>query len=94
MKKKQNNYIFNEENVKIDFDLFTTEELVTIFSFYNIMEKNHKHPLKPQIVIDAYNAYRKVINSIALEKKYGKQFEEKTGISIYHVIKQLKEKIN
>ena len=35
MKKKQNNYIFNEENVKIDFDLFTTEELVTIFSFYN-----------------------------------------------------------
>lgn len=80
-----------EETVKIDYELFTTEELVTIFSFFNLMEKNNRRAQKAQVVLDAYQAYRNTINSIALEKKYNKQFEDKTGISIYHVIKNLKE---
>ncbi len=94
MSKKINKEIGNiqEETVKIDYDLFNTEELVTIFSFFNIMEKNNKHPLKKEIVLDAYNNYRNTINSISLEKKYNKQFEDKTGICIYKVIKALKEK--
>lgn len=81
----------NEEIVKIDFDLFTTEEIVAIFSFYNLIERNNKHKVKPEIILNAYHNYRNIINSIALEKKYNKQFEDKTGISIYHVIKQLKD---
>lgn len=92
MKKKQNtNNTVTEEIVNIDFDLFNTEELVIIFSFYNLMQKNKKHSVKPQILLDAYQNYRNTINSIALEKKYNKEFEEKTGISIYHTIKKLKE---
>lgn len=92
MKKKQNtNNTVTEEIVNIDFDLFNTEELVIIFSFYNLMQKNKKHSVKPQILLDAYQNYRNTINSIALEKRYNKEFEEKTGISIYHTIKKLKE---
>lgn len=90
-KTKTNNNCNTDEIVKIDFDLFNTEELVVIFSFFNTMEKNNKHPLKPQVVLDAYQAYRNTINNMSLEKKYNKQFEEKTGISVYHVIKKLKE---
>lgn len=89
-KKKQTQN--TEEIVNIDFELFSTEEIVTIFSFYNLMEKNKKHPVKPAQLLSAYQAYRNIINSISLEKQYNKQFEEKTGISIYHVIKSLKEK--
>lgn len=81
-----------EEIVNIDFELFSTEEIVSIFSFYSLMEKNNKHPLKKELVLNAYQNYRNIINSISLEKQYNKQFEEKTGISIYHVIKNLKEK--
>lgn len=81
-----------DEIVKVDFELFSTEEIVSIFSFYNLMERNHKHPVKPAILLEAYQTYRNIINSIALEKNYNKQFEEKTGISIYHVIKNLKDK--
>lgn len=92
MKKKQDtNNTVTEEIVNIDFDLFNTEELVIIFSFYNLMQKNKKHSVKPQILLDAYQNYRNTINSIALEKRYNKEFEEKTGISIYHTIKKLKE---
>lgn len=80
-----------DETVKIDYELFTTEELVTIFSFFNLMERNNRRPQKAELILDAYQAYRNTINSIALEKKYNKQFEEKTGISIYHVVKKLKE---
>lgn len=90
-KNFSNNNIFSEEIVNIDFDLFNTEELVIIFSFYNLMQKNKKHPQKPQIVLNAYQEYRNTINSISLEKRYNKEFEEKTGISIYHTIKKLKE---
>ena len=89
--KNKNNIYKTDEIVKIDFDLFNTEELVIIFSFYNLMQKNKKHSVKPQILLDAYQNYRNTINSIALEKKYNKEFEEKTGISIYHTIKKLKE---
>lgn len=81
-----------DEIVKVDFELFTTEEIVSIFSFYNLMERNHKHPVKPELILSAYQTYRNIINSIALEKNYNKQFEDKTGISIYHVIKSLKDK--
>lgn len=90
-KKKQTQK--TEEIVKVDFELFTTEEIVTIFSFYSLMERNQKHPVKPKVVLDAYQTYRNIINSISLEKNYNKQFEDKTGISIYHVIKSLKEKL-
>ncbi len=89
-KKKQTTNM--EEIVNIDFELFSTEEIVSIFSFYSLMEKNNKHPLKKELVLNAYQNYRNIINSISLEKQYNKQFEEKTGISIYHVIKNLKEK--
>lgn len=90
--KDKNNIYKTDEIVKIDFDLFNTEELVVIYSFFSLMEKNSKHPQKPSVMLDAYKAYRNVINSIALEKNYNKQFEEKTGISVYHVIKALKDK--
>lgn len=90
MKNKKDLYK-TDEIVKIDFDLFNTEELVVIYSFFSLMEKNNKHPQKASAVLDAYKAYRNVVNSISLEKNYNKQFEEKTGISVYHVIKKLKE---
>ena len=89
-KKKQT--INTEEIVNVDFELFSTEEIVAIYSFYNLMERNNKHPQKKELVLNAYQTYRNIINSISLEKQYNKEFEEKTGISIYHVIKNLKEK--
>lgn len=89
-KKKQT--INTEEIVNVDFELFSTEEIVSIYSFYNLMERNNKHPQKKELVLNAYQTYRNIINSISLEKQYNKEFEEKTGISIYHVIKNLKEK--
>lgn len=89
-KKKQT--INTEEIVNVDFELFSTEEIVSIYAFYNLMERNNKHPQKKELVLNAYQTYRNIINSISLEKQYNKEFEEKTGISIYHVIKNLKEK--
>ena len=68
--KDKNNIYKTDEIVKIDFDLFNTEELVVIYSFFSLMEKNSKHPQKPSVMLDAYKAYRNVINSIALEKAF------------------------
>ena len=93
-KKKINNNVQNfEETVKVDYDLFTTEELVNIYSFFSLMERNNKHPLKATDVLNSYQVYRNTINSISLEKKYNKQFEDKTGICIYKVIKSIKDRM-
>jgi len=78
----------------IDYDIFTTDEIVKIYNFYGMVIKfNHGSKMysKSQI-LEGYNEYRRIINSIMIEKRYDKKFEEKTGKSIYKTIKEIKEK--
>lgn len=77
--------------LNIDYDLFTTEEIVKIFNFYSLIESTKHHLVKKEKLLESYNEYRKIINNVSLEKKYDKSFFEATGISIYHTIKTLKE---
>lgn len=75
--------------LQIDFEIFTVEEIATIYSFFDMVEKFHKHKISKQKLIESYNNYRKTINSIQLEKKYDKLFFNKTGISIYKTMQAL-----
>lgn len=95
MNKSNKNKYREEESqiVNIDFDLFKTEEIIVIYHFLSLIEKNNKHPVNPKVLVDEYNKYRKVINSIALEKKYDKEFFKKTGISIYHTVQEAQKLI-
>lgn len=76
----------NELSLSIDYDLFTTEEIVKIFNFYSFMERCHHHHIKEDEIISRYNEYRSIINNQSLQKKYDKNFEKSTGISIYKII--------
>lgn len=88
--KKQTNKIVKKTedlySYDIDYDIFTTEEIIKIINFYNLTIKYTKHKVKYDDFINSYNEYRNIINSIAMEKRYNKSFYEKTGISIYHLV--------
>lgn len=78
-----------ELSMDIDYDLFTTEEIVKIFNFYSFMSKVKNYHFSSTEIIDNYNKYRTLINNQTLQKKYDKKFEEITGISIYKIITDL-----
>ena len=88
MKNKTKN--INDFDFEIDYNLFTTEEIIKIINFYHNVMKYQKHQIAKETLIISYQEYRKTINSIALEKKYNQTFLEKTGISIYHLMKNIK----
>lgn len=86
----KNKNINNEEfTYEIDYDIFTTDEIIKIIGFYQNVIKYQKHKISKNDLKVSYLLYKNTINSIALEKKYNKNFLEKTGISIYHLIRSL-----
>ncbi len=83
-----------EEQIAIDIDYasFTTEEIIKIFDFFNLISIYVKSgKVKKQDLISSYHTYRNVLNSIAFEKRYNKMFEEKTGIKIYQTMRDLEQ---
>lgn len=68
----------------IDYDLFTTAEIIKIINFYNLILKADKY--SDEVIKKAYQEYRNIINSIALEKKYDALFFKETGVSIYRTV--------
>ncbi len=84
--KKEQNDAFSYD---IDYDIFTTEEIIKIIGFYQNVIKYTKRKISGALLKESYMEYKNIINSIALEKKYDKMFFEKTNISIYKTIKSL-----
>ena len=79
----------NNDSYNIDYDMFTTEEMIKIINFYNNVEKYVKPKISFETLKTSYIEYRITVNSIALEKRYNNNFYDKTGISIYHLMKNL-----
>lgn len=77
--------------MSIDYDLFTTEEIVKIFNFYSLMERTKHQNIKSETILESYREYKNIINNISLEKKYDQNFFKITGISIYQTIKRLED---
>jgi hypothetical protein len=78
-----------DETYEIDYDLFTIDEIVKIINFYHLMKKYVHHKVNKETIKNAYYEYKNIIHNLALEKKYNQRFFEKSGISIYQVIKSI-----
>lgn len=73
----------------IDYDMFNVEEIVKIINFFRLVEESKTRKIDKDTLIRRYNEYRNIINNIALEKKYDRMLFEKSGVSIYRLIKSL-----
>ncbi|CCY07460.1 MAG: hypothetical protein BHW12_00660 [Coprobacillus sp. 28_7] len=78
-----------DSNYVIDYDLFTTLEIIKIIEFFKLIEQTRTKVIKPEILLSKYREYQNIINNKSLEKKYDKMLFEKSKVSIYQVMKPI-----
>ena len=59
-----------DSNYVIDYDLFTTLEIIKIIEFFKLIEQTRTKVIKPEILLSKYREYQNIINNKSLEKKY------------------------
>lgn len=74
----------------IDYELFTTEEILDIVEFLNLIEAANDQKKVPENIQKAYKRYRSIINSQSIEKQIDRDFEKLSGYSIYNTMKKIK----
>ena len=72
---------------KIDYELYTIDELVKIIKFFQLIEKTKTRRVAKDDLVNAYNEYRNILKNKALEKEYDRMLFEKSRVSIYEVMK-------
>jgi uncharacterized protein YktA (UPF0223 family) len=72
----------------IDYDQFSTTEIIVIVEFLALIEDANRGPVDGATLKAKYEQYRRVINSIAMEKQIDKDFEAASGFSIYRTMQQ------
>ena len=78
-----------DSNYVIDYDLFTTFEIIKIIEFFKLIEQTRTKVIKSEILLSKYREYQNIINNKSLEKKYDKMLFEKSKVSIYQVMKPI-----
>ncbi len=73
----------------IDYDLFTVEEVIKIISFMRLIEQTKQKKVSTKLLQEQYKEYRLILNNKSLEKQYNKMLEEKSGVSIYRIMKSI-----
>lgn len=74
----------------IDFDQFTTDEIIDIVEFLSMVEQANEGQVDPHILSHKHKRFRSIINSLSMEKQIDRDFEQLTGYSIYKTIKKYK----
>ncbi len=77
-------------NYPIDYDLYNPEEVIKLVEFYALIEDANEGKVKKDVLIQKYNEFRKLVNSVSMEKQIDKEFEKLSGYSIYRTIKKFK----
>lgn len=74
----------------IDYEEFTTDEVLKLVEFLNLIEAANERKLIPDNLEKAYNTYRRILNSKSIEKQIDRDFEKMSGYSIYNTMKKIK----
>jgi uncharacterized protein YktA (UPF0223 family) len=71
----------------IDYTEFSNAEIIILVEFLAMIEDANTSKVNPNILLKKYNQYRKIINSVSLEKKLDRDFEKASGFSVYKTMK-------
>ena len=74
----------------IDYDLFTSEEVSVIIEFLSLIEDANEGKVNPIVMSAKYQAFKKIVNSISMEKQIDREFQKVSGYSIYKTIQKYK----
>ena len=74
----------------IDFDLYSSEEAIKLVEFFALIEDANEGKGNKELLLEKYKEFRKIVNSILLEKQIDKEFENVSGYSIFKTIQKFK----
>ncbi|MGT2799290.1 UPF0223 family protein [Streptococcus marmotae] len=81
-----------EKNYSYPLDFsWSTEELSSVLSFLNQVEKAYEGGVTVSALLEAYNQFKTVVKSKGEERRIDREFEEVSGYSTYRAVKQAKE---
>ncbi|MBD8031604.1 MULTISPECIES: UPF0223 family protein [Solibacillus] len=70
---------------------WTTEEMVDVVHFFEVVEMAYEKGVKREIVMERYKSFKKVVPSQAEEKTICRDFEQASSYVPYRVVKLAKE---
>ena len=82
--------VTNMYSYPIDYDLYNPEEVIKLVEFYALVEDANEGKGNKEILIKKHNEFRKIVNSVSMEKQIDKEFEKLSGYSIYKTIQKFK----
>lgn len=74
----------------IDYNLFSQEEIVKLIEFLALIEDANDRKIDSTLLSVKHREFQKIVNSISLEKKIDRDFENVSGLSIYKTISKYK----
>lgn len=78
-----------EYEYDLDYDMFNVSEIIKIMEFFKLIESTKHKKVSKEKLVESYRVYQNILKNKALEKKYDKMIYEKSGVSIYQVMKNL-----
>ena len=81
----------NNYSYPLDFT-WSTEEISSVLSFLNQVEKAYEGGVSAEILLDRYQKFKAVVKSKAQEKQVDRDFEAVSGYSTYRAVKAAQEK--
>lgn len=79
-----------EYQYPMDMD-WNKQEIIDVIGFFHCIEKAYEKGIDREILIAAYRRFKEIVPSKSEEKKFFREFEEVSGFSSYHVVKQARE---
>lgn len=70
---------------------WNTEELVAVMTLWQVLEDTYESQVLAEDFLATYASFKQVVKSIGEERQLGKEFEEMSGYSLYHVVKLARE---
>lgn len=79
------------QNYDYPFDpAWTHEEIAVVLSLWNAVEAAYENGIPKEEFLKAYRSFKEIVPSKGEEKRYGEQFEKKSGYSLYQAVKTVK----
>lgn len=69
---------------------WSTDETIEVIQFYTSVEKAYEKGIEREELMASYKQFKKIVPSIAEEKKLCGEFEEISGYSAYRVMQKAK----
>lgn len=80
----------NNYQYPLDFE-WNQAEMIKVMTMWEVVEKAYEGDIEAKKVLETYQAFKTVVPSIAEERRLGKEFEQISSYSLYHVVKLAKE---